>query len=207
MIGDKIIIRQNDVKRAKSVLNKIIPSHSRSVITIGGGSGTSKTELAICLQEELYDRNILTLKISLDDYYKLHFYFRNEERKIRGLKSVGIKEIDWNFLKISIMQFKERRTVRLTEVNKYSNNFLISSIDSRGIDYLIVEGLYAGYLRKLKLNDYAIHLEGTPQQTLKFRKLRKKENEDDAFRKQVVEKEYKETQKLKKYADIIIKEV
>jgi len=204
MIGDKIIITNQDKKRAKKMLSKILSLPSKSIIAIGGGSGSKKSELAVCLQEELYKKNKLSLMISLDDYYKLHFNFRNEERKNKGIKSVGKQEIDWSLIKTIIKKFKKGNKLSLQIINKYTNSFMLENVDSRGIDYLIIEGLYANYLKQFKLCNFCIHLGGTPEQTLKFRKKRGKENEDDSFRKKVVEKEYKEVLKLKKYADFLL---
>ena len=203
MIGDKILTNRDDYRKAKKILKYILDKH-KIVITIGGGSGTHKSELMEALQELLYKENKLSLGISLDDYYKIHFNFRNEERKAKGLKSVGIKEIDWSLVKNIIYRFKKGKKIYSQVINKYTNSIMLQEIDSRGIDYLIIEGLYANYLKKLKLSDFSIHLEGSPKDTLKFRLRRKKENEKDEFRKKVVEKEYKEVLKLKKYADKII---
>jgi len=203
MIGDKILTNRNDYRRAKKILKHILDKH-KIIITIGGGSGTRKTELMEALQELLYKKNKLSLGISLDDMYKIHFNFRNEERKAKGLKSVGIKEIDWSLVKNIIHRFKKGKKIYSQVINKYTNSIMLQEIDGRGIDYLIIEGLYANYLKKLKLSDFAIHLEGTPKDTLKFRLRRKKEDEKDEFRKKVVEKEYKEVLKLKKYADYIL---
>ena len=203
MIGDKIIITNQDKKRAKKLLSRILSLPSKSIIAIGGGSGTHKSELAICLQEELYKKNKLSLMVSLDDYYKIHFNFRNEERKNKGIKSVGKQEIDWSSIKTIIKKFKKGNKLFLQIINKYTNSFMLETIDSRGIDYLIIEGLYTNYLRQFKLCNLCIHLEGTPKQTLKFRKKRAKEDEDDSFRKKVVEKEYQEVLKLRKYVDVI----
>ena len=47
-------------------------------------------------------------------------------------------------------------------------------------------------------------LEGNPSQTLAFRKMRGKENEEDAFREKVVDKEFRITAQLKRYANFII---
>jgi len=203
MIGDKILTNRNDYRKAKKILKHIL-NRRRIVITVGGGSGTHKSELMEALQELLYEKNRLSLGISLDDYYRIHFNYRNEERKARGLKSVGPKEIDWGLIKNIINNFKKGKTIHMQVVNKYTNSFMLQKIDSRGIDYLIIEGLYANYLKKIGLSDIAVHLEGSPEDTLKFRLRRKKENEEDIFRKKIVEKEYKEVLKLKKYADIIL---
>ena len=91
------------------------------------------------------------------------------------------------------------------ELNKYTSDYNEETIYGvKDVNYIIVEGLYAGYLKKFKMANYVIHLEGNPEQTLKFRKKRNKENENSEFRKQVVQREYNIVSQLKRYADKII---
>jgi len=207
MIGDKVIITKKDIKRAKILLPLILKLKDKSVITIGGGSGTKKTELACCLQEELYVKNKKTLMISLDDYYVSHYIDRQRIRELKGIKSIGLKEIDWKLIKKIIKDFKQNKDkLILQQINKYTNDYdTIYSYGIKQVNYLIIEGLYANYLKKYKMSDFAIHIEATPLQTLKFRKRRKKEDENSNFRKKVVKKEYETVKKLLKYADKIIK--
>lgn len=207
MIGDKIIITSKDRLKARSLLKHMLQLPDKSVITIGGGSGTKKTELAICLQEELLNHNRKSLLVSLDDYYKTHFRDRARIRQLKGLKIVGPQEIDWSLVKSIIRGFKNGETyLVLQQVNKYTGDYdLVISYGTKEVNYLIVEGLYANYLKKYRLSDLAIHLEGTPDQTFKFRKRRGKEDENSKFRKLVVKKEYEEVQKLKKYSDLTLR--
>ena len=79
-----------------------------------------------------------------------------------------------------------------------------NSIDSADIDVLIIEGLYSGYMKNYGYGDYSIFLEGSPKQTLAFRKKRRKENPNNEFRCRVVQKEYNIVSQLKKYADLDI---
>ncbi|RLG13130.1 hypothetical protein DRN69_06110, partial [Candidatus Pacearchaeota archaeon] len=109
MVGDKIIISKLDKSRAKKLVKKIITLPDKSVIVIGGSSGGKKTELAICLQEELYNKNKKSLMISLDDYFVLHYVDRQRVRQLKGIKSVGIKEIDWSLIKKIIKNFKANK--------------------------------------------------------------------------------------------------
>jgi len=208
MIGDKIIITKNDIKRAKLVINDILNLKDKSVITIGGGSGTKKTELANCIADLLLENNKHSLILSLDDYYKTHFLDRHRIRILKGLKIVGPQEIDWSLIKKIIKKFKNKNTnkLELQQVNKYTGGYdTVYSYNIKCVNYLIIEGLYSLYLNFLKIADYGIFLEGTPEQTLKFRKKRKKENENDNYRKLIVEKEYKEANKYKKFANVILK--
>ena len=67
-----------------------------------------------------------------------------------------------------------------------------------------MEGIFTGHLKKLGLLDYYVHLEGSIQETMKFRIERMKENENSNFRKKVVQKEANVVAQLKQFADLVI---
>ena len=168
MIGDKIIISKLDKQRAKFLVEHYI-THLRpkSIIVIGGSSGSKKSELGQCIQEELYKKNIKSLLVSLDDYYVSHFNERTRIRELKGIKYVGTKEIDWQLVKKIIKDFKNKKNkLILQQINKYTGDYdNIHSFGIKEVKYLILEGMYANYLKKIKLADLGIHLEGTPEQT------------------------------------------
>jgi len=206
MIGDKIIISSKDKKRAKSLIPIILKFPDKSIIAIQGVSGSQKSELMECIQDLLYEHKKRSLGISLDEYYKIHFCDRTRVRKNKGLKSVGLSEINWPLLKNIIKQFnKSAKELHLQLINKYTysyNDLIVYESDK--LNYLIIEGLYAGYLKKYFPSIYVIHLEGNPTQTLSFRKKRKKEPEHTKFRTKIVNKEYRVVSKLKPLANIIL---
>ena len=208
MIGDIICPNTRDKRRAQKVVKRILSFPYKSVITISGGTGVRKSELANTIQQELYKNKKTSFVLCLDDYYKIEPIERDKERKRKGISSVGINEIDWERLEFVIKEYKdnfyEYGKLHFYEFAKYINSYIECEIN-KNFQYLIVEGLFANYLRTKNLSDLTIHIGGTPEKTLKFRKQRGKENEEDEFRKRVVEKEYEEVEKLKKYADIIIK--
>lgn len=203
MLGDIVLIKKKDWLKAKLILPKI---RDYRVIGIGGISGSSKSETSHCLQELLYKNNVSSILVSLDDYYRNYFRERMRIRKKKGLNSVGIKEIEWDLVKKIIKDFKNKKdTVQIQQINKFTNSFFETvayNIDKT--NYLIIEGIFAGYLKKLKLLDYYIHLDGTIKETNSFRLERMKENENDKFRQKIVKKEANVVAQLKKYADFII---
>ena len=206
MIGDKLIITKKDIHRAQFILPKVLKLKDKSIITIGGGSGTKKSELAQCLQEELYKSRKKSLLLSLDDYYKSHYNDRNRLRKRNGIVSIGLNEIDWKYVKKILKSFKKNKDSLLLQIiNKYTDSYnerIVYGVDK--INYIIIEGLYANYLKKFRLGNFNIYLEGNPEQTLPFRKRRKKEKENSEFRNKIVQKEYKIVSQLRRHADYII---
>ena len=201
MISDRIFITDKSKNHAKTIINNL---KNEKIILIYGGSGTQKTETADCLQELLYQKRKQSVVLSLDDFYLTHPTIRNENRKKLGIESVGISEIDWEELKRICVDFKNKKQIRIQRVHKYAEIVEHLTLNILEIDYLIIEGLFAGYLKKDNFGDYAIYLEGTPYNTFEFRQMRGKENENDSFRKKIVRKEYNVVCQLKRLADLIL---
>jgi len=201
MIGDPIIIDDSDYKKAIDIFSKI---KENDIVLIGGTSGSKKSELAYCLQKIAYDNKKSSIVISLDDYYHTTPSIRNYNRKKQGIESVGINEIDWDYLKKIYENFKNRKEINFKRVHRFIDSIEHNIIDSEDINLIIFEGLYANYLRKFYSDNFSIFLDGTPQQTLEFRKIRQKEDEDNKFRLGVVQKEFNVVVQLKRYADLIL---
>ncbi len=146
------------------------------IITIGGGPGTGKSEIAWWLARKLYRIGVCSHILSLDRFYKIPVCDRNKKRRIT--KIIGYKEMDWRRINKEICEFR--------------NNL---------VKILIVEGLYSGYIKDV---DLKVHLEGSMQDTYDFRKIRGKENPDSTWRKYVIRREYKSIEKIKDNANLII---
>ena len=80
------------------------------------------------------------------------------------------------------------------------NNIYGTYYDCFRIDILIIEGLYANYIKE---SDYQIHLDGTFKDTKSFRIERMKEPQN-RFRDQVLRKEHNDVIKTVKNAELII---
>ena len=215
MVGDTLIFLEEHKAKAKQISTIILKKWKQTqklkkrkklVITISGRSGTAKTEIAHLVQKMLWEKNkIRVKKLHLDNYYLTPFQTRNTIRKERGIKSVGIKEINWYKLKQIIKTFRSNhRKLYVQQIHKYLDSVEYIIAPNRQIDVLVVEGIFATQLRRHKLADLAFHLEGNEKQTYEFRKLRMKEDPDDLFRKHVLKKEAKDCESIKKYADILI---
>lgn len=201
MIGDRLIIQPKHLRNANIVFPKV---KDRTIVLIYGTSGTGKTETADCLQELLFNKGMQSIVLSLDDFYTVHHKVRNYNRKKQGIDSVGLKEIDWEHLRRICQDFQNKKPLHTRRYHKYADVVEHNILESDEINVLIFEGLYAGYMKKFHVGDISVFLEGSPAQTLEFRKQRRKENEDDNFRKQVVDKEHRIICQLKRYAEIII---
>jgi len=201
MIGDPLLLTKKDYTRANAVINQLKNNH---IILIGGTSGSSKSELAYCIQKTLFDKKKSSLVISLDDYYQVMPSIREINRKKMGIDSVGIPEIDWSALKRIYDDFNDKKEISFKRTHKFLDAIEHNSINSEEIDYLVFEGLFANYLRKTYNDNYSVFLEGNPAQTLEFRKIRGKEQTEDAFRQKVVNKEFNVVSQLKCHADLTL---
>jgi uridine kinase len=200
MIGDPLILVQGDYKRAENIFKNI---EDKRIILIGGSSGCRKSEQAYCLQKLFNDNKKSSFVVSLDDYYNTMPSIRVINRKKMGLESVGLSEIDWDYLQRIYEDFQNEKPITFRRTHRFVDAVEHNVLESV-IDILIIEGLYANYLRKFYSDNFSIFLEGNPKQTLKFRKIRGKENEDDDFRQKVVQREFNVVCQLKKYADLIV---
>jgi len=209
MKGDIIIIekcQRDKVSILMPSLMTFLKGKDKVVITIGGVSGTNKSETAYLIQEELYARSITSMALSLDDFYKTNWRERNAIRRKKGINSVGIREIDWKDISRIVKEFKAgNKIMHSREINKYSDQleyYKIKRADS--VRVLLVEGLYSLNLGKLQLSDYNIYLDGSIEDTYAFRKKRNKENPDSTFRQGVIKREEEDVKKTKKFSSIII---
>lgn len=194
MLGDKILFKSEHYAHASDVIDLIDRNDKdNKVILIGGSSGVGKTETAIIVQQQLYKMKMTSLIVSLDDYYDTDWRERDEIRKERGIGSVGWQEIEWNWLRKIIWDYRDGYTLHLGRVNKYSGQDEQIETGSK-FNFLIIEGLYALNLHEGA--DIVHHIRGNPATTYDFRKERGKEDPDCEWRKQIIQKEYEEVERL-----------
>lgn len=206
MIGDIELIKPIHTKKAVILAPKILEVRTsgniiKLVITLGGESGTGKTEISREIQRILWESYKIRVKIiHVDDYYKTDYHNRNEIRKETGI--IGKEEIDWKKLNKVTRHFKEgRKKLYVQRIHRYIDSIEYSISFGDKIDVIIVEGLYANYLDR---KDFAIYLEGSINETYDFRKERGKEDPDTEFRQFVLEKERNCIVQSKRFSDIII---
>lgn len=203
MIGDKIIITAKHKKIAKKICPDFMKNYKKGakyILAIGGEAGSGKTEIAILLRDYFYENSIRTELIHIDDYYKTSWSKRNEIRQKTNV--IGKKEIDWDKLNSVVNTFRSDfyNNLIIQRINKFTDSIEKAILDIKHIDVLIIEGLYALYLKD---TDLKIYLEGTYKETEAFRLKRNKEPQN-RFRIKVLKKEHLDVIKSKQYADITL---
>jgi len=203
MIGDKLIFEKIHKIKAKSILPYVLEKaqvNNKIIISIGGESGTGKTEVAYMLRSLLYKNSIRSKIISLDDYYITTFNEREAVRSLKGIEYVGLGEIDWYWIRTCCDDFYNNRRVKCKHIDKFAEDYEYSNWFPHKVKVLILEGLYGNKLQNI---DLKIFLEGTYIETKHFRCIRGKEKQSN-FRNQVLEKEHEVITSLIPLSDIIV---
>lgn len=203
MIGDSKLYRPIHTKKAEL----IVPGFVRcfdiglNIFSIGGESGTGKTEVAEEVQRILFEKyKIRCFLMHIDDYYKTDFHDRDKIRKSTGI--IGREEINWKKIKKITNDFKHYEPkIYVQMIYRYIDKVIHMIVPTSTVDIILIEGLYGCYFKKA---EYRIYLEGGINDTYEFRKQRRKENPDDKFRQYVLERERNCVVQSKKHSDIII---
>jgi len=206
MFGDYLRFDSVSEKQAKIIANKLTNKDllNKTIISIGGISGTRKSETAFKLAERLIGLGKECHIISGDDYYKIPWHRRDSIRK-KNLDIVGPEEYDWNRLNWTFETYHNPmyEELKFFLMSKFSTGLMECSIPKKNFDILIFEGLYACDSRIEA--DIKVHLGNTnPNSTFDFRHKRKKENEDSDLRKAIVKRECDAVAEISKNANFMV---
>ncbi len=170
MYVDRLIFKPEHYVKAEKIWKYLKPclSFTKKQVSIFGGPGTGKSEIAFILKDLYCESNECIKIFHMDNYYKVKAEEREKSRKEIGV--IGPDEINWSEL---------MRNVR----GNFNSHYVM----------LLVEGLYAA---NTPGNNFNIYVQGTADDTLEFRKERGKEDTTNAFRAYVVKRENREVQQL-----------
>lgn len=206
MHDDVLLIQKKHIKAAENIVERILSNIlnnklNKFIIAISGESGSGKSEFAYLISQFLKDKGILAKILHTDNYYAIPPKKRYELRKKDGLESINYAEYNWGLIKKHIKEFKESKISVLPFIDLVTDQIDKLITDFKGINVLILEGLYSVYI------DYDINLKvfidlAYPDNK-KAQILRRKEKFDE-FRLKVLEREHEVVQSLKPKADLII---
>lgn len=206
MHGDILLIQKKHIKAAENIIERILNNIlnnklNKFIIAISGESGSGKSEVAHLISQFLKDKGILAKILHTDNYYAIPPKRRYELRKKNGLESINYTEYNWGLIKKHIKEFKESKISVLPFVDLLTDQIDKLITDFKGINVLILEGLYSVYI------DHDINLKVFIDLAYPDNKgaqiLRRKEKFDE-FRLKVLEREHEVVQSLKPKADLII---
>jgi uridine kinase len=205
MLNDVLLINENHRKAARQILDILNKTYSleeisKLVITIGGESGSGKSEISHEVSRFLREYGIYAKIIHTDNYYKIKPSIRNDWRKARNFDEVGLEEIDWDHVENNITDFKndnKKAVLPCIDILTDQVDTLITNFEE--IRILILDGLYC-------LNttaDLHFMIDLTYHETKKAQLLRGKEILDEN-RLKILEKEHQSVQSLRNRATYFI---
>lgn len=203
MLGDVLLIEDKHRIAGEIILLEILKrKKDKYIVAISGESGTGKTELAHVIAKGLRKHSIFAKPIHIDNYYNTLPLERTEYRQKNGIEEVvGYNEYDWDTIYRNINDFKNDSKSTMPCVDLVTEQVDTLITDFKGIDMLIIDGLYA---MKTDNVDMKIFIDLTYHDTKKAQLLRGKEPQNE-YRMRVLIQEHKMVAALKVMADIIIK--
>ncbi|MBW6460147.1 MAG: hypothetical protein K0B08_06195 [Bacteroidales bacterium] len=202
MLGDVLLIEEKHRTAGEAIVQKILERRKdKFMVAISGESGSGKSELAHVVARGLRKHGIMAKPIHIDNYYRIHPLERTEWRKKHGIENVvGYGEYDWDTIIKNIDDFKNDRKTTMPCVDLVTEQIDQLTTDFKGIDMLVIDGLYA---IKTEGVDLRVFIELTYHETKKAQVVRGKEPQNE-YRMAVLEQEHKMVQALKPSADILI---
>lgn len=202
MQNDIFSIKPHHIKAAEEIHGEFVEKIGKNkyIIAIAGEVSSGKTTLAYLLGRMLKMEGISVKILDLVDFYKVAPLERKEYREKHGVETVGVEEYDWDKIEAVITSFKKGKEETLPLVDLLTDKVDYLSTNFKGIQVLIISGLYAFYCKQV---DYKIFMELTYRETYEAQKYTGKEIMDD-FRQKILEKEHEAVQKQKNDADAYI---
>jgi energy-coupling factor transporter ATP-binding protein EcfA2 len=118
LIGDKLIIEKHHTDRAAEICGLLVDRiQDEFVITVGGESGSGKSELASEIARLLTERGLKAGILQQDDYF-VFLPKTNHEMRRRNLEQVGPYEVKLDFLDSNL---RSSSGARIPSTNPWSS--------------------------------------------------------------------------------------
>ncbi len=201
MQNQVITITEKHHAAAKIIFDKVIGERSpKYIVTVTGEVGTGKSTVSLLLAKLLKEKGIRVKSMDLDNYYNIAPLERKAWRKKNGVDKVGLDEYNWAKIYGNIQDFKNDKKATLPLVDMMTDYVDELTTDFKGIDLLIIKGLYSIKCKESKLK---VFIELSYEEAISKNLYIPMEITDD-FRIQVMKKEQEVVQRLKKDADFFI---
>lgn len=201
MQNQVITITSKHHAAAEIIFNKVIEERTpKYIITVTGEVGTGKSTVSLLLAKLLKEKGIRVKIMDLDNYYKITPLDRKSWRKKNGINKVGLDEYNWDKIYENIQDFKNDKKATMPLVDMMTDYVDELTTDFKGVDFLIIKGLYSIKCKESKLK---VFIELSYEEAINKNLYIPMEITDD-FRIQVMKKEQEVVQKLKKDADFFI---
>lgn len=203
MEGDKLLIKPGHTRMAKKILEVLGPAIEKSdkyTMSVGGESGSGKSEIAWELRRELEDKGIKTGILQMDDYFI--FPSRTCHRmRVQNIEQVGMYEARLDFIECNLRSFKRGDPDIYKPLSIYQEDrFTTEVMEIANTKVMIAEGTYTTALRFI---DCRIFIDRTYEDTKVDRETRARDILDETMVK-ILEREHGIIKEHKKLAQIII---
>jgi uridine kinase len=202
--GDKLVVKDEHIAAARRLAEIILPRieslPGRLVLTIAGESGSGKSELAVALRQELFDRGIRSVILQQDDYFKYPPHTNAELRK-RDLSHVGPSEVRLDLLDRHLAEIlRGAEEIEKPLVIYEEDRIVTEKLDLKNAKVVIVEGTYTSLLGNVHLR---VFIDRTYRETRAARLERAREAQDE-FLEKVLEIEHRIISQHRANADVVI---
>ena len=202
MRGDKLVIRDYHTGMAQRIVDLIRGQiQDKYVVSIGGESGSGKSELAVELARLLIENGIRTKIIQQDDYFVFPPRTNHEMRRV-NIRQVGEYEVKLDFIEANLRSFKQGDGQVYKPLALYDEDRIVTELLEVGdTSVLIVEGAYT---TRLNFVDKRIFIDRTYRDTEKERLERARDVIED-FVAEVLEIEHRIISGHKGLADMVVR--
>jgi len=202
MLEDVLLITDKHRKAALIIVDEILKNKTdKYIVAISGESGSGKSELTHVVAKEMRKHGIFAKPIHIDNFYNTLPLERTQWRIDNGIeKVVGLSEYKWNEINRVIDDFKNNRESSMPCVDLVTEQIDTLTTDFKGVDMLIIDGLYAINTDNI---DLRIFIELTYYETKKAQKDRGKEPQNE-YRMRVLEQEHMQVLSIKHKADFFL---
>jgi uridine kinase len=205
MRGDKLIIEPHHREAATnlaSLLERRLSDRGDAplIVSIGGESGSGKSELAAALADELRARDVPVLVIQQDDYF-IHPPKTNERKRREEIGWVGPQEVRLDLLDANLKALIDGAEAIVKPLVFYDEDRIGEErLSAEGARVVVVEGTYTSLLRNV---DVRVFIDRTFRDSRGARTERARETQD-AFLDRVLEIEHGIISRHRDHADILI---
>jgi uridine kinase len=204
MRGDKILVQERHRKAANDLAQGLFPLLRKIdgsyAISIGGESGSGKSELAVALAESLGEDGIGTTIIQQDDYF-VYPPKTNDTRRRQDINRVGLAEVRLDLLDEHVRSILNgARTIEKPLVVYQDDRITQETLLLDGVDVVIIEGTYTTLLKNVHSR---VFIDRTYEQTSSARLKRNRES-PDPFLERVLKIEHGIISTHMRFAGIIV---
>lgn len=194
MPGDKVVIGEEHIYKAQLIFPVLLEelkkmSKEKIVISVYGGSGVGKSEIASLLAFYLSQIGVCSYTMSGDNYPHRIPVYNDKERErvyeqfgVEGLRKYLGSEYEINFKEVNeiIRQFHDGKdSIFLRRMGRQITELWYEEVSFAETQVLIIEWTH-GNNANLQEIDLPIFLNSTPEETLEHRRSRNRDGKVDS---------------------------